>query len=156
MRQVFGALIGILFWLIQLWWLGSVLSGLRSTAGGGTFRVLSVRVGDEFHDGWGLSFSGETGEALAAAYIVLIVLALLGVVAARGVMWIACSLVAIAWATLFAGNTIWLAQWSSLQWWDWLNIGGWLIVAAHLSVMAPSRMRSAGSKQPEAAALRSR
>lgn len=156
MRRFIGLLVAVLFWLIQLWWLGSVLQGLRSAAGGGTFRVLSIRAGEEVHDGWGLSFSGEPGQALAAAYIVLIIVALLGVVTARGVMWIVCSLVATAWATLFAGNTIWLAQWSSLHWWDWANLGGWMIVGMRLGLMAPSRFRSAGSKPSDIAGVRRR
>jgi hypothetical protein len=142
MRKPLISFLAIAFWLVQLWWIGSIVRGLQSASDGGTFHVLSASVDGERHDGWGLTFSGEQGQALAITHIVLIAISLLGVSASRGVMWAVSAVVITAWAALFAGNTIWLAQWGPLQWWDWMNIGGGAIVVSRLSLMAPSRLRS--------------
>ncbi|MHC5114718.1 MAG: hypothetical protein ACYTGP_09850 [Planctomycetota bacterium] len=120
-------LVAIPFWIVNLWWLGHVAMALRNAP----FRVYSVNNNGVLHDGWGLTFNGDSGRPLAVAYLVLVVYALIGTVVARGAMWIIAALIVPAWSFLFVGHSLWLSQWGFFQWWDWVNIAGAAIVVAH-------------------------
>ena len=123
----------VLFWLINVWWLGSVVQALRYSLTG-TFRVYSVTNEGVTHEAWGLTFSGTTGFALATGYLLAVVASLACTIFARGRLWLTASMVLLAWSLLFAGNSLRMSEWGFLQWWDWLNFAGVGIVIAHAMV----------------------
>ena len=131
-----------LFWVINLWWLGHIVQALR-TLPDGTFRVYSVQNADMRLEAKGLTFSGDTGLALAIAYCALIVYALLATTLTRGIMWIGAIIILIAWAAVFAGNSLWLEMWTAFDWWDAVNYGGAIVVLIYAALNVGPRCFSA-------------
>ena len=123
--------VAILFWAVQLWWCGHIVQALRY-AGGGSFRIYSVLNNEIRHNAWGLTFTGGPGQALAIVYLVLVVSALIGLVVARKMLWILAAVILLAWAALFAANSLWLLQWKNVEWWDWINYAGFAIVVTQI------------------------
>ena len=126
--RIIGA---VLFWMVNLWWYGSAVQALRAMPSG-TFRVYSVTNDGVIREAWGLTFRGEQGRWLAIGYLVIVGMALAGSQMTRGWVWLLAALVLVAWSLLFAGNSLWLGQWTPFKWWDWVNFAGVVIVIGHL------------------------
>lgn len=140
MLRTIRVLIVILFWVIQLWWIGHIVQAIRF-APGGSFRVYSVMNNDVTHVAWGLTFEGAKGLALAIVYLILVICALIGLTMMQRTMWILAALIVFAWGMLFAGNSMWMARWSGLAWWDWVNFAGVVIVIAQIALTSRRALR---------------